>query len=58
MWIEFVGSLLCSEKFFPAGTPVLPSDPKPTYDSIRFVVIQFDLKSPQLVKLLCSANLK
>ena len=27
MWVEFVGCLLCSERFF-AGTPVFPSHPK------------------------------
>ena len=26
-----VGSLLCSERFFFPGTPVLPSPPKPTF---------------------------
>ena len=25
MWVEFVGSLLCIERFFSSGTPVLPS---------------------------------
>ena len=36
MWIEFVGSLLCSERFSP-GTQVFPSHQKPTYDLISFV---------------------
>ena len=35
MWIEFVGSLLCYERFFP-GTPVFPSPQKPTFDLISF----------------------
>ena len=31
MWVEFVvGSLLCSERFFP-GTPVFPSPHKPKF---------------------------
>ena len=30
MWLAFVGSLLCSERFFSAGTPVSPSPQKPT----------------------------
>ena len=31
MWFEFVvGSLLCSERFFP-GAPVFPSPQKPTF---------------------------
>ena len=30
---EFVGSLLCSERFF-SGTPVFPSPQKPTFDLI------------------------
>ena len=29
MWVEFVGSLLCSERFF-LGTSVYPSPQKPT----------------------------
>ena len=33
MWAEFVGSLLCSERFSP-GTPVFPSPQKPTFDLI------------------------
>ena len=36
MWVEFVGSLLCTEKFSP-GTPVSdPSPQKPTFDLICF----------------------
>ena len=35
MWAEFVGSLLCSERFSP-GTPVFPSLQKPTFDLIWF----------------------
>ena len=31
MWVEFVGSLLCTERFSP-GTPVFPSPQKPTFD--------------------------
>ena len=33
MWIEFVGSLLCCEKFVP-GSPVFLSSQKPTFDLI------------------------
>ena len=33
MWVEFVGSLLCTERFSP-GTPVFLSPQKPTFDSI------------------------
>ena len=33
MWVEFVGSLLCTERFSP-GTPVFPSPQKPTFDLI------------------------
>ena len=36
MWIEFVGSLLCYERFS-SGTPVFPSHQKPTFDLICFV---------------------
>ena len=31
MWVEFVGSLLCTERFSP-GTPVSPLLKKPTFD--------------------------
>ena len=33
MWVEFVGSLLCTERFSP-GTPVFPSPQKPKFDLI------------------------
>ena len=33
MWVEFVGSLLCSERFSP-GTPVFPSSQKPTFAGV------------------------
>ena len=33
MWVEFVGSLLCTERFFP-GTPVSPLLKKPPFDLI------------------------
>ena len=33
MWVEFVGSLLCTERFSP-GTPVFPSPRKPAFDLI------------------------
>ena len=32
LWFEFVGSLLCSKRFFPPGTPVFPSQQKPIFD--------------------------
>ena len=32
---EFVGSLLGSERFYPAGSPVFPSHQKPTFDLMR-----------------------
>ena len=35
MWAEFVGSLLCTERFSP-GTPVSPLLKKPTFDLIYF----------------------
>ena len=36
MWVEFVGSLLCTERFSP-GTPVFRSPPeKPKFDLISF----------------------
>ena len=28
MWVEFVGSLLCSERFFPPGFSDIPSPPE------------------------------
>ena len=38
MWIEFVGSLLCSKRFFPGYSgPVFPSHQKPPFDLIWFV---------------------
>ena len=40
MWIEFVGSLLCYERF-PPGTPVFPSHQKPAFD----LICEFDLIS-------------
>ena len=33
VWVEFVGSLPCSERF-PPGTPVFPSPQKPRFDKI------------------------
>ena len=33
MWVEFVGSLRCTERFSP-GTPVSPLLKKPTFDLI------------------------
>ena len=33
MWVEFVGSLLCIERFSP-GTPVFPSSQKAKFDLI------------------------
>ena len=35
VWIEFVGSLLCSERFFP-GYSGFPSHQKPTFDLTWF----------------------
>ena len=32
MWDEFVGSLLCSERFFSLRTPVFLSSRKPMFD--------------------------
>ena len=34
MWVEFLGSLLCSGRVFSPGTPVSSSPPKPTFDLI------------------------
>ena len=33
-WVEFIGSLLCPERFGSLGTPVLHSPQKPTFDLI------------------------
>ena len=49
MWAKFVGSLLCSERFF-SGNAGFPLSPKPTFDL-------FDLQSPQLVQHSCSARM-
>ena len=56
MWVEFVGSLLGSERFFSPSTQVFSSLQKTTLDLISFVVIQFDFKYPQLVKQLCKTK--
>ena len=37
MWVEFVGSLLCTERFSP-GTPVSPLLQKPKFDLIVLIV--------------------
>ena len=34
MWVEFVGSLLCSERFFPRVLKFSPLLKKPAFDSI------------------------
>ena len=39
-----------------AGTLVFPSHEKPTLILIWYVVIQFDLQSPQFIKPMCSAK--
>ena len=51
MWVEFVGSLLCAERFS-LGTPVSPLDPqKPTFDLIcvMVIIVNFSLQCPQLM---------
>ena len=48
MWDEFVGSLLCSERFFSRYSG-FPYPQKPTYDFIRFALIS--VQCPQLVKI-------
>ena len=53
MWAEFVGSLLCSERFF-SGNSGFPLSSK-TFDLIKFDL--FDLQSPQLVQHSCSARM-
>ena len=40
MWVEFVGSLLCCERFF-LGSPVSPSHQKPIYALIYVDLIWF-----------------
>ena len=45
MCVEFVGSLLCTERF-PLGTPVSPLLKKPTFD---LICVNFSLQCPQLV---------
>ena len=49
MWVEFaVGSLLCSERFFPS-VPVMPSPQKPTLlnsNSIRIAGSIYQFKDP------------
>ena len=42
MWVEFVGSLLCTERFSP-GTPVFPLSSKNSFD-----LICVNLQCPQL----------
>ena len=51
MWAEFVGSLLCSERFF-SGNSGFPLSSK---TNISFDL--FDLQSPQLVQHSCSARM-
>ena len=52
MWVEFVGYLLCSKRFFPSysGFPLSPKT------NIRFYLCWFDFLSPQLVEPLCLAK--
>ena len=50
MWVEFVGSLLCSDRFFP-GFSGFPLSPK-THIWICSVVVLFDLcTTPQAIQL-------
>jgi len=62
MWTEFVGSLLCSEKFFSwySGFP-LSSKSNIWFDLIWLIWLirfdLFDLQSPQLVEHLCLARM-
>ena len=50
MWVEFVGSLLCTERFFLRGlTPVFPSTLKAKFDLICVNFVNFNLQCPQLV---------
>ena len=51
MWAEFVGSLLCSERFFSGNSGF----PLPSKTNIWFDL--FDLQSPQLVQHSCSARM-
>ena len=54
MWAEFVGSLLCSERFF-SGNSGFPLSSK---TNIWFDLFDlFDLQSPQLVQHSCSARM-
>ena len=46
MWVEFVGSLLCPERFSP-GNSGFPLSPK---TNIWFDLCRFDFLSPQLLE--------
>ena len=46
MWVEFVGTLLCSEKVFSRHSG-FPLSPKP-FDVLEFSVVWFDLHSRQI----------
>ena len=54
MWVEFVSSLLCSERLFPvySGFPLSSKN----QHLIWFDSYWFDFLSPQLVEPLCSAK--
>ena len=57
VWAGFVGSLLCSERFFSgySGFP-LSSKTNIWFDLIWFDLIYVDLQSSQLVEHMCSAG--
>ena len=46
MWVEFVGSLLCSERFFPEYSGFSLSSK--TYISLDLICVNFNLQCPQL----------
>ena len=51
-WVEFVGSLLCSESFCSPGTPVFPSPQKPKFDLIWFQITVSSISASALEALI------
>ena len=51
-WVEFVGSLLCSERFSP-GTLVFPSPQQPAFDLTCVYLLISVYRVPMQLKLMC-----
>ena len=51
MWVEFVGSLLCTEKFFSLHTLVFPSPQKVIFDLRLFQFTVSPVSAPALERL-------